>query len=42
MRLSSVTLRQQAYHALHDIVNGAYFADPATWTALGYPGPIAI
>jgi hypothetical protein len=42
MRLSSVSLRQQAYHALHDIIGGAYFAEPATWTMLGYPGPIAV
>lgn len=39
MRTSGVSLRQQAYHALHDIVCGAYFADPATWPLLGYPGP---
>jgi hypothetical protein len=42
MRFSSVSLRQQAYHALHDIVNGAYFSEPATWAALGYPGPVAV
>lgn len=39
MRLSSLALRQQAYHALHDIVSGAYFSDAATWDLLGYPGP---
>ena len=39
MRLSSLTLRQQAYQALHDITGSAYFADPRTWTVLGYPGP---
>ncbi|MBI5277633.1 MAG: hypothetical protein HY854_14355 [Burkholderiales bacterium] len=38
MRFSGVTLRQQAYHALHDIVAGAYFADPSTWAVMGYPG----
>lgn len=42
MRLSGVSLRQQAYHAVHDIVNGAYFSDPATWTVLGYPGPLTL
>jgi hypothetical protein len=41
MRLSSLGLRQQAYHALHDIVGAAFFSDPATWKAIGYPGPIA-
>jgi hypothetical protein len=42
MRLSSVSLRQQAYQALHDIAGGAYFADASTWPALGYPGPTKI
>lgn len=42
MRLSSVTLRQQAYQALHDIVGAAYFADEATWASIGYPGPVAV
>jgi hypothetical protein len=42
MRLSSVSLRQQAYHALHDIISGAYFAEPTTWKLLGYPGPVAV
>ena len=42
MRVSSVSLRQQAYQALHDIVGGAYFADTSTWSALGYPGPLKI
>jgi hypothetical protein len=39
MRFSSLALRQQAYHALHDIVNGSYFSEPSTWPFLGYPGP---
>lgn len=42
MRFSSVTLRQQAYQALHEIVGSAYFSEPATWRALGYPGPLRI
>jgi hypothetical protein len=42
MRTSTLALRQQAYHALHDICGGAYFADRSTWAALGYPGPVAI
>ena len=32
---------QVAYHALHDLVLGAWYADPSTWAAIGYPGPIA-
>ena len=39
MRLSPLSLRQQAYQALHDITGSAYFSDPATWAVLGYPGP---
>ncbi|MET0310442.1 MAG: hypothetical protein ABW051_00180 [Burkholderiaceae bacterium] len=40
MRVSSAAIRQQAYHALHDIVGGAYFSDAGTWGMLGYPGPM--
>lgn len=39
MRSSSLALRQQAYHALRDLTNAAYFADPLAWALLGYPGP---
>lgn len=39
LRTSSLSLRQQAYHALRDLTNAAYFADPSTWQTLGYPGP---
>lgn len=42
MRVSSLTLRQQAYHALHEITAAAYFSDRGTWRQLGYPGPIDI
>ena len=42
MRDSSLSLRQQAYHALRDLTNAAYFADPAAWAALQYPGPVAL
>jgi len=39
MRRSGLALRQQAYHALRDLTNAAYYADPSTWSLLGYPGP---
>lgn len=39
MRSSSIALRQQAYHALRDLTNAAYYADPSTWSLMGYPGP---
>ena len=42
MRVSTLSLRQQAYHALHDIVGGAYFSHAQTWAQLGYPGPLKI
>ncbi|HEX3141496.1 MAG TPA: hypothetical protein VHQ87_15680 [Rhizobacter sp.] len=39
MRTSSLAIRQQAYHALRDLTNAAYYADPQAWQVLGYPGP---
>ena len=30
---------QSGYHALHDLVLGAFYASPATWTSIGYAGP---
>jgi hypothetical protein len=39
MRTSSLALRQQAYHALRDLTNAAYYADPQVWSLMGYPGP---
>jgi hypothetical protein len=42
MRVSGISLRQQAYQALHEIVGSAYFSDASTWAAMGYPGPTAI
>ncbi len=39
MRTSGLSLCQQAYQALHDIVGAAYFSDAQTWGQLGYPGP---
>ena len=39
MRISSLALRRQSYHALRDLTNAAYYADPSTWSLMGYPGP---
>ena len=39
MRTSSIALRQQAYHALRDLTNAAYFADASAWATMGYSGP---
>jgi hypothetical protein len=40
MRVSRISLRQQAYHALRDLTHAAYFANSASWLQLGYPGPV--
>jgi hypothetical protein len=42
MRLSRLALRQQAYHALRDLSNAAWFAQPGHWASVGYPGPRVI
>ncbi|KFI06444.1 hypothetical protein [Massilia sp. BSC265] len=39
-RLHRIKLLRSAYHALHDLVLGAWYAQPASWPATGYPGPI--
>lgn len=39
-RLHRLGMLQVAYHALHDLVLGAWYADPAAWPAIGYPGPL--
>jgi hypothetical protein len=31
---------QNAYHALHDLITGSWYADESTWPFIGYPGPI--
>lgn len=38
-RTSNWALKQQAYRALHDLVIGAFYAEPASWPPIGYPGP---
>jgi hypothetical protein len=42
LRRSTWDLRQQAYHALRDLTNAAYYAEPGTWAGLGYPGPVPV
>lgn len=36
---SRFDLLKSGYQALHDLVLGAWYADPRTWAAIGYPGP---
>lgn len=38
-RTHRLGLLQTAYHALHDLVLGAWYSDPTSWQAVGYPGP---
>ena len=42
LRTSSVQLRQQVYHALRDLTNAAFYADPSAWPLMGYPGPVTV
>jgi len=39
-RTHSLQTLQVAYQALHDLIIGAWYADPATWESIGYPGPV--
>lgn len=39
-RLHRFALLRGAYGALHDLALGAWYAQPASWSAIGYPGPI--
>ena len=39
MRTSTLPVRQQAYHALRDLTNAAFYAEPTAWNLMGYPGP---
>lgn len=36
---SRLDLLKSGYQALHDLVLGAWYADPQSWAAIGYPGP---
>lgn len=38
-RASSWSLKRTAYDALHQLVFAAWYADPRSWPAIGYPGP---
>jgi len=38
-RTSGFLLFRSAYAALHELVFAAYYGNPASWPAIGYPGP---
>lgn len=40
-RLHRFALLRTAYGALHDLALGAFYAQPSSWSAIGYPGPMA-
>ncbi|MFT5643433.1 MAG: hypothetical protein ACI83P_000979 [Janthinobacterium sp.] len=39
-RMHHFAMLQTAYLALHDLVLGSWYADPANWAAISYPGPL--
>ncbi len=41
-RLHRVALFRAGYGAMHDLVLGTWYADPANWPAIGYGGPLAL
>lgn len=41
-RLHDWALLRSGYHALHDLVLGAWYADEANWQAIGYGGPLRL
>lgn len=41
-RLHRLGLLRSAYGAMHDLVLGSWYADPSSWEAIGYPGPVKV
>lgn len=41
-RTSGFELLRSAYDALHQIVLAAWYGNPRSWSAIGYPGPPAL
>ena len=39
-RTHRLALMQSGYHALHDLVFGAWYGDERSWAAIGYGGPL--
>lgn len=39
-RLHRFAKLRAGYQALHDLVIGSWYADPSSWGAIGYPGPM--
>ncbi len=41
-RTHNLDLLQVAYHALHDLILGSWYANPSTWAAIQYNGPLSL
>jgi hypothetical protein len=39
-RTHRFAMLQTAYHALHDLIIGGWYADESNWASVGYPGPM--
>ena len=39
-RMHRLGMLQSAYHALHGLIIGGWYADESTWDSIGYPGPM--
>jgi hypothetical protein len=39
-RVHRLGILRSAYDALHSLVLGAWYANPSSWAAIGYPGPL--
>jgi hypothetical protein len=42
LRGSSWMLQRSAYDALHQLIYAAWYGNPQSWSAIGYPGPPAL
>ena len=42
LQKSRWSVKRSAYDALHQLTFAAWYADPRTWPAIGYPGPPAL
>jgi hypothetical protein len=41
-RASRFALLRSAYAALHELMMAAWYGNPMSWPAIGYPGPSAV
>ena len=39
-RTHRIGMLQAGYFALHDLILGAWYGEPASWAAINYPGPM--